>query len=148
MTGPSEQFWRAVWTPVWFGQQAVVVGGLGFIWFVLFACAMLALMAWKAPRTRGAWVRLSPLLLLPIIWYAAGAWGGWFWREGQEPPNPEWVVSQVPLGLLILAVTICAGTVAWASGARVFAFALSVLALYFILVALFMAGMALTGTWL
>ena len=129
----------------WFLWQASIVGGLGaaFFWipFVIIVAAIVWAFAHAVIERRKLWLLVS----LPIIWIFVGLWGGAFWRG--DVANPKWV--EFPITTALLAYLAIALILIWVlRGARLLALLVAVLNLYFAVAMTFLAGMAVTGTWL
>jgi hypothetical protein len=143
-----EQMAHAVARLLWFASLTV-----GVFWFIPFGVLLIVVIAaaWFAYRRgdyveRGnAWLVLS----LPAIWILIGLWGGWWWREWERkaPPNPEWVQFPV-IAALFLEIALAILLVWWLRGVRPLVAAYSLLNVYFTLWIAFLAGMAISGTWL
>ncbi|HLG90202.1 MAG TPA: hypothetical protein VKZ79_23770 [Alphaproteobacteria bacterium] len=135
---------------LWFLDQAVHVGGLGILYFLIPLAFLILTMMGSFPRDRPTRRRLRDLLWIPVIWIAVGLWGAWFWYDAQSPDaarNPEWVRYPVDAALPIILVLDL--YLIWRSaGARRFTAAYMLINLYFTLSISFLAGMAVTGNWL
>jgi hypothetical protein len=131
-----------------FGFAAVTVGMFGFIPFAVLLIAVIgtALLGYRRGDyvERGnAWLLVS----LPAIWIFIGLWGGWWWRHNNTPPNPEWMLDVVRV-FVLLEFAAAIVLVWWLQGIRPLVAAVSLLNVYFTLSIAFLAGMAISGTWL
>lgn len=134
---------------IWFLDQSITVGGLGFFWFFLPCAALLALAIWRFPKHPRTRRRLLWLGLLPLVWIFVGLWGAYFWLDWQnaQARYPAWLVWPAD-GALPAAVFLSVVLFASMKGARVFTAAFAALNLYFTLSMSLLARMAVTGHWL
>jgi hypothetical protein len=137
---------------VWFWYQAVTVGGLGIVYFIVpFVILVTFLVVGFPRRETGARRRLWGLIVgLPAIWLFTGFWGGVFWLDvsirplGSNAPWVEYPADAAPL----LSLGVAGFFVWWLRGARLFALSYSVINIYFAIAMSFLSGMAVTGVWL
>ncbi|GIL38157.1 hypothetical protein [Roseiterribacter gracilis] len=135
---------------IWFFSQAVQVGGLGAVYFLIPAAIMLAVMAANYMRMdRSLRRRLPIVLLLPLIWILVGLYGGVFWEDSRagSQPNPAWMIYPIWASML-LSFVLTFGLAAHLQGARPFVVAFGAINTLLTLGVGFMAGMAVTGSWL
>ena len=91
---------------IWFFYQALIVGGLGVVFFLVPFTVLVATLIFSFPRNdRGVQRRLFGLLVsLPAIWLFVALWGGLFWLQWPQPSarNPDWVQFPVIAGPVIM----------------------------------------------
>lgn len=144
-----EEVVRVLSVFIWFLFQTVMVGGIGFLWFLLPFLGLIATMTYFFPQSKQVRGRLYWLGALPLIWIFVGLWGAYFWLDWQElhARNPDWV--DWPLTVAIpMAGVLSLIFIVILRDARIFTIAFSLLNFYFVLGMVFLSGMAVTGTWL
>jgi hypothetical protein len=88
--------------------------------------------------------------VLLALWILVGLWGGFFWvdvRPGTYHPNPWWVVWPVQYGVFVF-IAVAAFLIIRMQQGRTFTALFAALNLYLMVGMTFMAGMAVSGTWL
>ena len=137
---------------MWFLHQAIIVGGLGAVYFIVPLAAFLVGLVLTFPRKDAAARRRLPVFLigLPVTWLLIGLWGGLYWCDWPHTTNqcaPTWKHNGPSIGMLLFVVT--TGAFFWrARGARAFAVLYTIINAYFAFVMYVMSGMAVTGVWL
>lgn len=142
--------WERFWWLGKQGAQVLYVWPFSLVGYLLAANVLLALVIqrpfshekWK----RHYWLVFSNLLFLPVI--LAIATVAWNDTSPVARPEPnviaEWANNAIDL--ISLAVPII--SVYYMKGSRWFAIAVSLLQIWFLLIASFIAGMAISGDWL
>lgn len=134
-----------------FVLQAVFLGGLGIVFFVVpFLLLLLGMVVSLRRAPKGSWRRLLPVIVaLPAIWIFVGLWAGMFWYDWAHPGprNPAWVVFPVIIAPW-LSILIAGFFLIRIAGVRLFTACYAVVNLYFTLAICLLAGMAISGSWL
>jgi len=132
----------------WFLSQAVFVGGVGFVYFIVPFLLLVAVLVRSYIQKKDRQRLLPLIIVLPLIWIFLGLWGGFFWSEPNHVSgNPAWVgyPLQVAPWLFFLLI----GFFLWRlKGARLFVVCYALINFYFSATMLLLAGMAISGDWL